>query len=442
MRRAPNLSRAKRPERQRRALSHVGGPVEVHAGTAEQAAVLTQALGVESDERAVMAHVHGFHPYPARLHPLTAARLIGGLSPPGARVLDPFCGSGTVLVEARLSGRRAIGVDANPLAIELSWLKTRGASAGERNALIAAATSVAEHADERRRARSGPTRPYGRADRDLFDAHVLLELDGLRDGIGKLADGFERRALLLVLSSLFTKVSRRRAETSGYHQEKRLASGFALRFFVEKTHDLTRRLAAFDKLAPERAPAVELAVGDARRLEHVRTRSIDLVLTSPPYPGVYDYHDQHAARLRWLSLSARRFESAELGARRRYARVTYERAIENFIRELSPCLGEIARCLSPRGLAVMVMADSVLGGRAVQTDALMATLAIRERLRIVAHASQVRPHFHPATAKAFSAARAANTCSCWRRRVSANGRSEPRTTENSGLFTAKRSPPD
>jgi DNA modification methylase len=396
------MSPGGRPERQRRALSHVGGPVEVHAGTAEQAAVLKHALDVGSDERAVMAHVHGFHPYPARLHPATAARLIAGLSTPGARVLDPFCGSGTVLVEARLAGRRAIGIDANPLAIELAWLKTRGASAVERAALQEAAERAAEHAAERRRKRSGPTRPYGRADRELFDTHVLLELDGLKDGISQLPDGFERRALLLVLSSLFTKVSKRRAETTGYHQEKRLAGGFTHRFFLEKTKDLAKRLAAFTEKLPKRAQEVELAIGDARHLEHVRARSIDLAVTSPPYPGVYDYHDQHAARLRWLGLSARRFERAEVGARRRYARLAYDGAIENFRREFAPCLGEIGRSLAPGGSAVLVIADSVLGRRAVHTDELLAAFAEREGLRVKAHVSQVRPHFHLPTQNAFS----------------------------------------
>jgi DNA modification methylase len=393
---------AGRPDRQRRALSHVGGPVEVHAGTAEQAAVLKHALEVGSDERAVMAHVHGFHPYPARLHPVTAGRLISGLSARGAKVLDPFCGSGTVLLEARLAGRRAIGIDANPLAVELAWLKTRGASAAERASLIEAATGVSEHAAERRRKRSGPTRPYGRADRDLFDTHVLLELDGLKDGLSRLPDGFERRALLLVLSSLFTKVSKKRAETTGYHQEKRLAGGFVLRFFLEKANDLAKRLAAFTENLPARAPEVELAVGDARRLEHVRPRSIDLVVTSPPYPGVYDYHDQHAARLRWLGLSARRFERAEVGARRRYARLTHDQAIENFRREFAPCLAEIRRCLASEGAAVLVIADSVLGRRAVHTDEILAALAVREGLRVKAHVSQVRPHFHLPTQDAFS----------------------------------------
>ncbi len=403
MRRAPDPSRAAASAaRKRRALSHVGGDVELHAGSPEEGAALSHALDVGPDEAAVMAHIHGFHPYPARLHPLTASRVIAALTKPGARVLDPFCGSGTVLAEARVLGRRAIGIDANPLAIELAWLKTRGAEAAECESLVEVAKAAAEHADQRRRARSGPTKPYGRADRDLFETHVLLELDGLRDAIQKLPDGFERRALFLVLSSLFTKVSKRRAETTGYHQEKRLAGGFTLRFFVEKARDLAKRLTAFQALLPERAPAVELAVGDARRLDHVRPRSVDLVITSPPYPGVYDYVDQHAARLRWLGFSTRRFERAELGARRRYARLGHERALDAWRSELGPCLDQMAQRLAPGGAAVVVIADSVLGGRAVLADEILAELAPRAKLHVAAHVSQARPHFHAPTARAFT----------------------------------------
>ncbi len=47
----------------------------------------------------------------------------------------------------------------------------------------------------------GPTRKYGSADRELYDAHVLLELDGLRDGIFRIEASEVRRALLLVLSA-------------------------------------------------------------------------------------------------------------------------------------------------------------------------------------------------------------------------------------------------
>jgi methylase of polypeptide subunit release factors len=103
--------------------------MELWGGSAEERQALEHAFGVSPDERVVMAHVHGFHSYPARLHPETAARLIQAFSPTKGQVLDPFCGSGTVLVEGRLAGRRVTGVDANPLAVELSWLKTGGLGA-------------------------------------------------------------------------------------------------------------------------------------------------------------------------------------------------------------------------------------------------------------------------------------------------------------------------
>src|ERR1039458_9185234 len=69
---------------------------------------------------------HLIHPYPAKLlvhipHFFLANDL---LSAPGDLVLDPFCGSGTVLVEAQLAGRRAYGADTNPLARLISRVKT------------------------------------------------------------------------------------------------------------------------------------------------------------------------------------------------------------------------------------------------------------------------------------------------------------------------------
>jgi tRNA G10 N-methylase Trm11 len=69
-------------------------------------------------------HTHGYHIYPAMMIPQVARRLIrtyGG----GARLLlDPFCGSGTSLVEARLAGVNAVGIDLNPFAVLLARVKT------------------------------------------------------------------------------------------------------------------------------------------------------------------------------------------------------------------------------------------------------------------------------------------------------------------------------
>jgi len=67
---------------------------------------------------------HGLHDYPARMIPQIAHRLISRYSPEKGKILDPFCGSGTILVEARLANRSAIGIDVNPLAVLLSKVKS------------------------------------------------------------------------------------------------------------------------------------------------------------------------------------------------------------------------------------------------------------------------------------------------------------------------------
>lgn len=390
-------------KRDRRALSHVGGPVELEGGSDEERRALAAALDVKPDEIATQAHVHGFHSYPARLHPGTARRLIEGLSRPGERVLDPFCGSGTVLVEARLAGRAALGVDVNPLAVELSELKANGPGAPWTSRIIPVAARVAEHAAERRRSRAGATRRYDDIDVALFAPHVLLELDGLKDGIARVENEALARALLLVLSAVLTKVSVRAGDTGRPEGEKRVPAGYTTRFFVRKAQDLERRLEAAKALLPPRAPFARVIHGDARDLRAVGDGKVDLIVSSPPYAGVYDYVVHHRDRLRWLELPEERFEEHEIGARRHARGVPFDRALARFRSELGAALGEMGRVLAPRGAAVLVIADSVLAMRAVFADELMRGLAPSAGLVLAAAASQKRPHPHAPTEHAFAA---------------------------------------
>jgi DNA modification methylase len=385
----------------RRALSHVGGKIEILGGSPEERQALEHALTVDPDESATLAHVHGFHSYPAKLHPDTAKRLIEAFSKPGASVLDPFCGSGTVLVEAEVLGRRAFGVDANPLAVELGWLKTHAARSPWVARLCTLAAQVVEHAEARRVAKAGPTRRYPPEDRELFAPHVLLELDGLSDGIARLRGQNEPRALRLVISAILTKVSQKAGDSSGRVEPKRIAGGYTIKLFKKKTEELVRRIEALEALLPERVPPARLELGDARKLGFLRPGSIDLVVTSPPYAGVYDYFEHHKLRLRWLGLAESHFARSEIGARRQARRASPELALSRFSRDFSACLAEMSRVLAPRGKAILIVADSVLAGRALYADELVAQLSPEVGLAISARASQPRPHFHAPTRDAF-----------------------------------------
>jgi len=356
---------------------------------------------VTPDESSTRRHVHGFHSYPARLHPETAARLVAGLTPEGGRVFDPFCGSGTVLVEARLQGREAFGMDINPIGVRLARLKTWGASDEFAERLAQAADRVMELSNERRERKAKPTKPYGQEDRDLFDPHVLLELDGIRAGIDREKEQDVVEVLYLILSSTLTKLSKKQGDSSGRHEHKRHAPGFATRLFGMRTTELMGQLAEFRASLPPKAPNARIAERDARGAIPWKKTTFDAIITSPPYPGVYDYLDHHASRLRWLRLDASRFARNEVGARRQLEKLSAEEAVRQWYEDFGTVLKRMANVLKPEGHAALVMGDSAIGNVPLIADDMVRELAPQAGLAIVAVASQKRPHFHEGSRRAF-----------------------------------------
>lgn len=69
-------------------------------------------------------YTHGFHTYPAMMIPQIAKKLISDFGANSTTLLDPYCGTGTSLVEANVAGINAIGLDLNPLAILIAKVKT------------------------------------------------------------------------------------------------------------------------------------------------------------------------------------------------------------------------------------------------------------------------------------------------------------------------------
>jgi DNA modification methylase len=380
------------PPRPRRALSAPGGRLRSD-GDPRARRLLGEALAIpgEADSREL---THGFHSYPARFHPLLCRRILAEHAGPGAVVLDPFVGSGTTLIEAALRGAAGRGVDANPLAVALTTLKATPWDAARRDQLAARAADVTARSLDRvkRRARS---RTHGGEydDPSHYEGHVFRELVGLREELQNEVEPI-RGTLLLVLSSILVKVSRQRADTSAHTVERAVGKGLPTRLFARKAEELGRQLAAFAAAVPPGTAAPDVRLGDARQLAHVAAASVDVILTSPPYLGTYDYTEHHARRFGWLGLDARSFAGTEIGARRRTAPLPPAAALARWQHDVDTFVAEFARVLRPGGLAFVAIGDSALGSHVVAGDAAIRRAAEKARLRFIASAAEERPNFY------------------------------------------------
>ena len=392
-----------RDPNRRRALTNIGGAITTEGDRAD-ADRLARALDVppatDAEDDSARGHVHGFHTYPARMHPVTAARLVSAFAPPGGRVLDPFCGSGTVLVEALVAGRNALGTDLNPLAVRLAQCKTRPRTPEEIERLVAHAVACAEEADARRKAKAGASRRFPPEDVNLFEPHVLLELDSLRAKIETFRDA-TRSDLELLLSSVLVKLSRKPGDTGWGVRTRRTAGGFAAKLFVQRAQDLASRLSALRLLLPHPVPTATVIQDDATELKHLPPGFVSAIITSPPYAATYDYIAHHALRLRWLGLDAAPLARGEIGSRSAYARFEPAEARTAWCRELDRFFRAAMRVLPPGAPMVLMMADSAVGDGAIRADEVVAEVSRACGLRPAARASQPRPHFHGPTAKAF-----------------------------------------
>lgn len=412
---APVPSRSSRPtqavSKQRRAFSPARTPGRLdRGGDPVLAQTLEHALAeAQRDEAVAESLTHPLHTYPARLHPATARALVPVVMDGRSRgmLLDPFCGSGTTLVEGCYAGLGTVGVDANPLAVLMARAKTWVAPPARRALLneIGRAISLSALSEGKAARRSGhepaPERAPGGMDpaernRRLlswFAPHVRRELEHLAAEIDEVATFEPELAdiLTVVLSAILYKVSRRASDTDPSRVERRVGRGAAARLFRQRLDQL---LDGLDELARRGAMPGRIHLGDARKLAgaDLGDGSVDAVITSPPYAGTYDYTEQHQLRLDFLGMSSHAFGRAELGSRRQFAGDGHERrrARRRFTRALGASLAEMARVLRPGGRAVVVLGDSVAGDRVMWADEAVAA-ALPELMTVRAWAWQSRP---------------------------------------------------
>lgn len=252
---------------------------------------------------------HGYHRYPAKFIPQLAARLIREYSVEGDLVIDPFMGSGTALVEAKLLKRSSVGVDINPVAYLVARAKTQAIEPKRlAHALEHIAKQLSQSAQLSLFSDFPSAVPHVEAAewherlRYWFPESVLQQLAQIQHAINALYGDEERIFFNCALSHCLKTVSywHDRSVKPMRKLEKPIPD--TQKVFWRQVRRMVRGNQEFWNLLHERnaldVPAIPYCA-DARRLP-AEDGSATLIVTSPPYVTSYEYADLHQLSALWF----------------------------------------------------------------------------------------------------------------------------------------------
>lgn len=247
---------------------------------------------------------HGLHEYKGKFNPQIARAILNTADlRGGAVVLDPFCGSGTTLVEAVHLGFTPVGADLNPLATFIATAKI--------DALAMHEADFAELANLRLGRPTAPDKSArGEYLQRWFASDTLAIIERMRASLLKLPES-QRRVGLTIASNLLREFSLQ--EPADLRIRRRISPP-STRDLLSAFHSDTRGMA--EKIAKVRAtlggagaPSAHVLNIDSTRLmddptlQTVRGK-INLAITSPPYAMALPYIDTQRLSLIWLDLVA------------------------------------------------------------------------------------------------------------------------------------------
>jgi adenine-specific DNA methylase len=359
------------------------------------------------------------HPFPARMAPGIALDALG--EGKNLRVLDPMTGSGTVLAVARANGHRAVGVDIDPLAVLLAGVWTRTVDEKRVN------DKAAEVLD-RAKAAFGSL-PSGRAYpetsdsetrkfiRYWFDDYARRQLAALSTAIRRVHDDMTRDVLWCGFSRLII------TKSAGASLAMDLSHSRPHREFTRApVKPFNRFISAVQTVVSNcphpgsgtLGPTTLVQRGDARKL-NIKTASIDLVLTSPPYLNAIDYMRCSKFSLVWMghnvgqlrlireqSVGTEASSEEPKGAvwvkllikqlRLKPGLASRDQALlAQYIWDMGQALAEVSRVLRAGGRAVYVVGDSTVRGTFIRNSSIVVAVAAEHGLTLHSRQSRALP---------------------------------------------------
>lgn len=318
---------------------------------------LTKYTDIDSTDST--AYTHGIHPYPAKFIPELPREIISECTKERNIVLDPFCGSGTTLLEACIAGRKSIGIDSNPVATLISRAKTTALNKKELQKIEAiilqldkmSYTSVCEG--------------WIPAIQNLshwFQPSVITELSWLRQFILDNSTGNLQVFLLCIFSSIIVNVSNQESNTRYAAIDKHFIEGTVINTFLRKLKQEYKRIAQLSEMRTVIKNTPKIIHGSTDRItsDLVSDSSVDIVITSPPYANSYDYYLYHKWRMAWLGYDIKKVQNDEIGSRHEHS--SKKAPISVFENKMIPVMKNISRMLKPNKLAYFFVGDSIIAG--------------------------------------------------------------------------------
>ena len=231
---------------------------------------------------------HRFYRYPARFSPAFARSCIKAYSKPGDVVLDPYMGGGTTVLEAFVLGRRAVGSDISSLAAFVARVKVSDLSRSEQHALTRWATAIIPRL-RCNHSPSGTNPELFRVPRNMtipsarwLRKTISLSLDSISSELPTGAATSFARCVLLNVGQW--ALNGRKRIPSAVEFRARISS--TTLEMLAGTRDLARAVAETTR---GRLPVIRQNDVEAIHKDPVirRVGPVDLVVASPPYPGIH-----------------------------------------------------------------------------------------------------------------------------------------------------------
>lgn len=299
--------------------------------------------------------LHNIHPYPCKFPGKVAREYL----PDSGLILDPYCGSGTTLLEAGVIGLSTVGTDCNPIAVLISKCKLSNPDHKDYDALEKLSDDLIQYK------LSSDNLDFSIPDfegRDhWFTKQSQSELGAITAGIKKLKENSPAALIAMTtLSAIINKVSNQDSETRYARVDKNHPPGYAVDYFIKK---LTKNINSFRERGKLNYKTSQIFLTDIKQNIPLLDDVVDCIITSPPYANTMDYYLYHKQRMNILGFSFKAALNAEIGSRHEFS--SKRAPIEKWDADYLSAMTEMKRVMKPGSSAYIVIGDSQVAGKLI-----------------------------------------------------------------------------